>query len=65
MKNIILLQLLLLIWVFASWSTNLYKLVNCDWEAPYKEEIIHGIGVPVVPVSFVTCWLDFTEDKEN
>ena len=49
--------LLWLLFAFASWCTNLYKFVNCDFEAPYKAEALHGIGV-VTPISLVTAWLD-------
>jgi len=57
--KIILFYLALIVWIFGSWGTNLYKLVKADWEAPYKEEVIRCIGVPVVPVTLVTCWIDF------
>ena len=30
---------------------NIYELTQCDWEAPYKCEAIHAVGViPVVGV---------------
>jgi len=51
------------LWVMGSWGTNLYKFVTSDFEAPYKEEIIHGIAVPAAPISLVTCWFDFSEDE--
>jgi len=31
------------------WGMNLYKLASCDFNAPYKAEVIHGVGlVPFV-----------------
>jgi hypothetical protein len=37
---------------------NIYKLTQCDFEAPYKAEIIRGIGVfPVVPIGIVAGYL--------
>lgn len=49
--------LLLLFWLYAisAWIVNLMKLLDCDFAAPYKEEVIHLIGlIPVV--SIFTCW---------
>ncbi len=39
------------------WVKNLIKLAECDFEAPYKAEIIHGVGL-IPPVGAVTGWLD-------
>ena len=39
------------------WGVNIYKLINCDFEAPYKGEIVHGIGI-IPPAAFVTVWID-------
>lgn len=42
---------------FVGWVKNIIKLSNCDFEKPYKAEIIHSVGlVPVVGA--VTGWLD-------
>lgn len=43
--------------VFGSWAGNIYKLASCDFEAPYKSEIIHTIGL-LPGVSLVTVWFD-------
>ena len=45
--------LALYIW---SWVSNLLQFIDCDFNAPYKEEIIHGIGVFVPAASFFTVW---------
>ena len=39
------------------WIGNVVKLVNCDFEAPYKGEVIHMIGL-IPAVSLVTVWFD-------
>ena len=39
------------------WVKNIIKLTRCDFEAPYKAEIIHGIGL-IPPVGMVTGWMD-------
>jgi hypothetical protein len=46
------------------WCLNVYKLTQCDFEAPYKAEVIRGIGVPFGPVGIFAGYLDI-EDGEN
>lgn len=45
------------IWLYfiICWIVNLVKLLNCDFEGPWKEEIIHAIGL-IGPVAGVTAW---------
>jgi hypothetical protein len=45
--------------ISGSWLKNLYEFSQCDFESPWDCEIIHGIGIPIVPVSIVTAWQDF------
>jgi len=42
--------------LFAPWVVNAVKLVDCDFESPYKCEAIHAIGVFIPPASYVTVW---------
>ena len=44
--------------VVVAWIVNVYKFANCDFASPYKCEIIHAIGIPVVPASLITAWFD-------
>jgi hypothetical protein len=46
-------------WIFCggTWLVNAYKLTRCDFQAPYKGEIIHGIGL-IPPLSIITVWND-------
>jgi hypothetical protein len=46
------------------WCLNVYKLTQCDFEAPYKAEVIRGIGVPFGPVGIFAGYLDI-EDGES
>lgn len=39
-----------------AWPMNAYRLTLCDFEAPYKCEVIHTIGVVVPPAAVVTVW---------
>ena len=47
--------LLVLAMIF-TWSFNIYKLTQCDFTAPYKDEIVHAIGVFIPPASLITVW---------
>lgn len=40
-----------------SWVVNGYKFTQCDFEAPYKAEIIYGLGV-ATPLCLVTAWVN-------
>jgi Tfp pilus assembly protein PilV len=39
------------------WVKNIIKLSNCDFEAPYQSEVIHGIGIVPI-IGAVTGWID-------
>lgn len=41
----------------ASWVMNVIKLTDCDFEASYKAEVIHIVGV-FTPTCIVTGWVD-------
>ena len=36
---------------------NIYKLTQCDFEPPYKCEVVHGLGI-IPLVGIVTGWVD-------
>ncbi len=57
-----LLGLVITILFMLSWLWNAYKVSECDFEAPYRCEVIHGVGLIVPPLSFATVWFD--TDKE-
>ncbi len=40
------------------WGMNLYKLVKCDFSAPYKAEVIRTVGVFLPPVGAITGYID-------
>ena len=48
----------LVIAVCTPYIWNGYKFVSCDFEAGYKCEALHGIGVIIPPAAFVTVWFD-------
>lgn len=42
------------------WVMNLYKLTKCDFEAPYKCEVIRAVGlIPIV--GCFTGWMDIED----
>ena len=47
----------LILAVAVGWVKNLIKLTDCDFDAPYKCEIIHTVGL-IPPVGAITGWLD-------
>lgn len=53
-----------LLWLMVSsvlalgYGMNIYKLTQCDFEAPYKAEVLHTVGlIPVVGV--FTGYMEF------
>ena len=50
--------LIIIISIFAviAWFINLAQLINCDWQEPWKGEIIHGIGL-VPYAALITIWI--------
>ena len=63
MKGLFIAQVLFLLVIAISWVANVNQLIDCDFESPYKCEIIHAIGV--VPLaSVVTVWFDTDNDTE-
>ena len=47
--------------VLIAWGVNIVRFINCDFESPYKCEIVHGIGL-VPPIAPFVVWTD-TDDK--
>lgn len=48
----------ILIWLYIgiSWIVNAFAFFNCDFESSYKDEIIHGVGLFIPPLSGITVW---------
>ena len=58
MKTVFIVQLVVVLLIGTGWVKNLIKLSDCDFEAPYKCEVVHVVGV--VPfIGAVTGWMDF------
>ena len=46
----------------APWVINGIKFTECDFKSDYKCEAIHGAGVVVPPLSWITVWFKSDED---
>ena len=57
MKKILIIDLVIVLVIGTGWVKNLIKLSECDFESPYKAEVIHAIGI-LPPVGMVTGWMD-------
>jgi len=58
MKAFPIIILVVILAIGIGWVKNIIKLTECDFEAPYKAEVVHAIGV--IPfVGAITGWMDF------
>ena len=57
MKNMTGIGAVIVLIVAVGWVKNIVKLSECDFESPYKAEVIHAIGL-IPPIGAVTGWLD-------
>lgn len=57
LKEQLLINLIILLIILTPWVINFNKLSNCDFDSPYKCEVIHAIGI--IPLaSFITVWFE-------
>ena len=49
---------LLILFSFYCYIINAIKLCYCDFDAPYKTEVIHAVRVIFPPTSVITVWWD-------
>ena len=58
-------MLVITILIGALWVTNIVRLTQLDFEAPYKAEVIRSIGVVIVPVGAVLGLVDIADGDTN
>jgi hypothetical protein len=46
----------------AGWGANIGKLVDCDFKAPYKAEIIRVLGVIIPPGGAVIGFMEIKDE---
>jgi|21_taG_2_1085346.scaffolds.fasta_scaffold00854_27 hypothetical protein len=49
--------------IVIGYFTNIYKLCNNNFEAPYKEEAIRTIGICIPPIGIVTGYLELNPEE--
>jgi hypothetical protein len=57
MKALPIVGIVIVLVVGIGWVKNIIKLAECDFEAPYKAEVVHAVGI-IPPVGMITGWLD-------
>ena len=57
MKTMLAIYLAIIIIILTGWVKNIIKLSDCDFQSPYKAEVIHVIGI-VPPIGAITGWLN-------
>lgn len=46
------------------WCLNIYKFVTSDFEEPYKNEIIRGVGIPVFIVGSIAGYVSIDDQPK-
>ena len=63
MKYIIIpIALILVSTILFGYYNNIAKLVELDFEKPYKAEILRGVGL-IPPVGMIMGYVEFEEEK--
>lgn len=44
------------LYLLICWIVNLVQFFNLDFEPNYKDEVIHGLGIFIAPLSGITVW---------
>lgn len=58
-KAIIVLYIGVVLLGLTGWVKDIVKLVHCDFQAPYKCEVIYGVGV--TPAGAIIGWLNIED----
>ncbi|MCP4475431.1 MAG: hypothetical protein GY821_12865 [Gammaproteobacteria bacterium] len=58
---IFLIWAVIVIAIGTGWVKNIVKLTRCDFESPYKAEVMHGLGI-IPPIGAVMGWITFEEE---
>ena len=54
---LLILPVAIILIIGTGWVKNIIKLSECDFQSPYKAEVIHMAGL-IPPVGMVTGWMD-------
>ena len=50
--------------VMIGYISNIVKLLDCDFDAPYKSEAIRIVGILVPPVGVFTGYMELKDSKD-
>lgn len=64
MQKLQVLIIIILLGLGIGWVKNLGKFIDCDFEAPYKAEVIYGLGI-VTPIGGITGYLNIEDGTPN
>jgi hypothetical protein len=56
MRNLSFLMILVWLYGITAWIVNLVMLLNCNFAGPWRDEIVHGIGL-IGPIAMITVWM--------
>ena len=57
--SFVIVYVFLVLFLTVGWVKGVIHLCQCDFEAPYKAEIIYSVGTFVPVVGGVVGWMDF------
>ena len=50
---------------FCGYILNIVKLASCDFERPFKTEVVRIIGIPIGPVGVVIGFMSIGEENKK
>ncbi len=65
MKDLIALVIVVSIGIAAlgGYGLNIIKFCQSDFEAPYKSEVIRGVGIPFAPIGIIAGWMNIGDES--
>lgn len=57
------LLILITIVLMLGWFVNIIRFFQCDFDTPFREEVVRGVGIFVPPVGGVVGYINI-EDEE-
>lgn len=54
------LVIVIILFCGVGWILNLVKFLHCDFQAPYKAEVIYGAGI-ITPIGTITGWINIKD----
>lgn len=48
--------------IIFGWISNIVKLAECNFTAPYKTEVIRSVGIVIFPLGAIIGYMDIGEE---